>query len=358
MTGRGIDQILPHQVEPRLYEPFVKDAREYVFLAEKTNGKITYPVAMDYIWGDALLIWRQFQPDVKIINLETAITQAGDPWPNKGIHYRMHPLNIAVLTSAGINICALANNHLLDWGYKGLKETLVTLKSAGIKFSGAGENITHAMQPAIVELILNKRVLVFSAGTPSSGIPSAWQASAHRSGVYYLPDLTIKTLTHVAENIQTFKRSGDLIIFSIHWGSNWGHEIPDSFRSFAYGLIDIGKVDVVFGHSSHHPRAIEMYNGKPIFYGCGDFINDYEGISGYEEHRDDLPLMYFLDFDAMSLQFEKMTLIPLQIKKFRLHLANKRDGDWVLKTLNESAPFSVQFDTYGERPICFVQRVR
>jgi poly-gamma-glutamate capsule biosynthesis protein CapA/YwtB (metallophosphatase superfamily) len=72
MLGRGIDQILPHPSVPRIFESYVKDARDYILLAEQMNGKILYPVPFDYIWGDALGIWRQEKPDIKIINLETA----------------------------------------------------------------------------------------------------------------------------------------------------------------------------------------------------------------------------------------------------------------------------------------------
>src|SRR5262249_39937439 len=88
MTGRGIDQILPHPSKPEIYESFVTDARDYVYLAENVNGKIYYPVAMDYIWGDALSIWQQQKPDVKIVNLETVITQSDTFLQGKGINYR------------------------------------------------------------------------------------------------------------------------------------------------------------------------------------------------------------------------------------------------------------------------------
>lgn len=343
MTGRGIDQILPYPSKPQLYEAYVTDACEYVFLAEDKNGKIPYPVEMDYIWRDALTIWEQLKPDVKVINLETAITQSDEYFRHKGIHYRMHPLNVGTLTSSSINICTLANNHILDWDYAGLTETITTLKNAGIKFSGAGENIEQVMQPAIVELGLNKRVLVFSAGMVTSGVPSTWKATTQLPGIYYLPDISRNVLVSVAENIKRYRQPEDLIIFSIHWGSNWGYDITESFRSFAHDLIDIAKVDVIFGHSSHHPRPIEIYHNKPILYGCGDFINDYEGISGYEEYRSDLSLMYFLDFDGTTLQFKKMTLVPMQIKKFSLHHASKDDCKWLIKILNQSAAFSVQF---------------
>jgi len=124
MTGRGIDQALPHPVRPILHEPYVRDAREYVALAEKANGPIPRPLGADYIWGDALRELERDEVDLRIANLETAVTSAETPWPHKGIHYRMNPRNIGCLVSAKISACALANNHVLDWGYDGLLETL------------------------------------------------------------------------------------------------------------------------------------------------------------------------------------------------------------------------------------------
>ena len=122
MTGRGIDQILPHPSPPRIYEACVTDARTYVQLAEEVNGPIPRPVEFSYIWGDALAELRQAAPDARIINLETSVTRSEQAWP-KGINYRMHPDNIGCLTVAGIDVCVLANNHVLDYGYSGLIET-------------------------------------------------------------------------------------------------------------------------------------------------------------------------------------------------------------------------------------------
>ena len=74
MTGRGIDQILPHPGNPQLHEPYIRDARDYVRLAERTNGAVKRPVEFDYPWGDALAELERVMPDVRVINLETAIT--------------------------------------------------------------------------------------------------------------------------------------------------------------------------------------------------------------------------------------------------------------------------------------------
>ena len=116
MTGRGIDQALPTSVDSVLCESYVKDARDYLRLAEWENGNIKEPVTYNYVWGDALDVWKENAADLKLINLETSITTFSVPWPGKGIHYRIHPENVEVLKAAGIDHCSLANNHMLDWG--------------------------------------------------------------------------------------------------------------------------------------------------------------------------------------------------------------------------------------------------
>ena len=130
MTGRGIDQILPHPGDPTLYEPSVKSSLDYVKFAERASGPIDWPVDFSYIWGDALDIFQREKPQAKIINLETAITRNDVHWHGKEIHYKMSPENVGCLTAAGIDCCILANNHMLDWGIPGLIDSLKTLDQA------------------------------------------------------------------------------------------------------------------------------------------------------------------------------------------------------------------------------------
>jgi poly-gamma-glutamate synthesis protein (capsule biosynthesis protein) len=94
MTGRGIDQILPHPGDPAIHEHHVTSAIGYVKLAENKNGPIPRRAAPSYIWGDALAEMERVQPQARIINSETAITRSED-WLDKGINYRMHPDNVA-----------------------------------------------------------------------------------------------------------------------------------------------------------------------------------------------------------------------------------------------------------------------
>jgi poly-gamma-glutamate synthesis protein (capsule biosynthesis protein) len=333
MTGRGIDQVLPHPSDPRIYEPYMQSARGYVELAERANGPIPSPVGFSYVWGDALKELQRVAPDVRVVNLETGVTKSDD-WAAKGINYRMHPENVPCITAAKIDCCVLANNHILDWGYAGLAETLETLRNADVETAGAGRNIEEAEAPAIMEVAGGRRVIVFAFGSTTSGIPRAWAAAHDKPGVNILRSLSDKTVRSVASKVQAVKHPGDIVLASIHWGENWGYSIPREQRAFAHKLLDDAGVDAVHGHSSHHAKGIEVYKDKPILYGCGDFLTDYEGIKGYEKFRGDLVLMYFVTMDPSTGKLDRFEMTPLQIKRFRLNHVSRNDAQWLRDTLS------------------------
>ncbi|GEL72996.1 CapA family protein [Myxococcus virescens] len=334
MTGRGIDQVLPHPAPPGLHEDYLKDARDYVRLAEERNGPIRTPVGFGELWGDALDEMERAAPDVRIINLETSVTTSAAWWPDKGIHYRMHPENAACLTAARIDCCALANNHVLDWGYPGLLETLATLRRLGIATAGLGEDQERARRPAILD-VTGGRVAVFSFGDSSSGIPPVWAATEDRPGVDLLPALTPTAVRQLGERVAAVKRTGDIVVASIHWGGNWGYAVPDAQRAFARALIDEAGVDIIHGHSSHHPRGIEVHRGHLILYGCGDFLNDYEGISGHTAFRPDLTLLYLASIAPATGQLAGLRMLPMQLRQLRPHHASRQDAEWLGGVLDQ-----------------------
>jgi poly-gamma-glutamate synthesis protein (capsule biosynthesis protein) len=223
---------------------------------------------------------------------------------------------------------------VLDWGHQGLIETLETLEKAGIRTAGAGRYRKQAEAPAIIETPGKGRVIVFSFGDKSSGIPRDWAPSPGRPGVNLLPDLSDGTVSRVVEQVKAVKQSGDLVVASVHWGGNWGYEVPRPQRVFAHTLIDAAGVDIVHGHSSHHPKAIEIYRERPILYGCGDFLDDYEGIGGYQQYRDDLVLMYFPTVDPQSGRLVDFRMTPLQIRNFRLNRPSPKDAAWLREVLD------------------------
>jgi poly-gamma-glutamate capsule biosynthesis protein CapA/YwtB (metallophosphatase superfamily) len=351
MTGRGIDQAMFQPSVPTLMEEYVRDARDYMRLAERTNGRIATPVAPDYIWGDAIAELQRLSPALRIVNLETSVTRSDDAWPGKGIHYRMHPGNLDCLTVAGIDGCVLANNHVLDWGRAGLRETLESLRGAGIRTAGAGAETNEAWTPAAFELPQGGRILLFSFATPSSGVPAEWAATAHAAGVAWLPDLSPRTLAQVSTAIARHRRPGDRVIVSIHWGGNWGLAIPAAHRSFAHRLIDDGVADLIHGHSSHHPLPIEVRKGKLILYGCGgDLINDYEGIGAHGELRSDWGCLYFPTLDADSGALQRLEIVPMELHRFRLTRAGTPAQQWLERMFNDEGRVlrtSVQRAPYG-----------
>src|SRR3981189_649931 len=200
MTGRGIDQILPHPCDPVLHENYVKSATDYVLLAEEVNGRIPRAVKFSYIWGAALQELYRVQPDARIINLETSITRRSAFVP-KGINYRMSPENAACLVAADVDCCVLANNHILDWGHAGLFDTLESLERLRIESAGAGPDIDQACAPAALDLFGGGRILVFSVAVVTSGVPVTWAARSETPGVCLLTDLLDASVDRITERI-------------------------------------------------------------------------------------------------------------------------------------------------------------
>ena len=183
----------------------------------------------------------------------------------------------------------LANNHVLDWGYKGLAETLDSLHRADIGTCGAGRNAAEAAAPAILNIPDKGRVLVFAWVTEDSGVPQKWAAGESRPGVNLLTNLTDRSLETIAQQVRAVKRPGDLVVASIHWGGNWGFVVTTEQRAFAHRLIDVAGIDMVHGsfieqhvyridrlidvagidmvhgHSSHHVKASRS-TGTNLFF--------------------------------------------------------------------------------------------
>lgn len=177
------------------------------------------------------------------------------------------------------------------------------------------------------------RVRVWACGSLTSGIPRGWAATEDRPGVDLLPDLSKETTHRLAAKIRNAKQPGDLAVVSIHWGDNWGYDIPDEQVCFAHQLVEEG-VDLVHGHSSHHVKALEVYRGRLILYGGGDLLTDYEGIPGYEAFRGDLALMYLVRMNPARGELVEVRLVPLQVRRFRLNRSLPADAQWLCDLLN------------------------
>ena len=192
----------------------------------------------------------------------------------------------------------------------------------------------EARAPAVLDIPGKGRLLVFSFASVTSGTPAAWAATQESPGVNMLPDLSEASTARIADEIARTRRPRDVVVVSIHWGPNWDYDIPEVQQRFAHTLIEQAEVSVVHGHSSHHPKAVEVYRNRLILYGCGDLLNDYEGIRGYDDYRDDLSLMYLADIDRARGDLEALELVPLQIRQFRLNRPSRQDVDWLQARLD------------------------
>lgn len=321
MIGRGIDQLFEPHCHPKLHEPWMTDARHYVDLAEGINGPIPQPVTHTYVWGDSLEDCAKEKPDFRIINLETSLTLSETFATEKSIHYRAHPNQVGILRAANIDGCILANNHIMDWGREGLKETIHTLNVANIRYAGAGCDADEAQKA--IEFSLPSTTLKLAAwGSVTSGIPLNWQAGEQQSGVNIMEVLSLR---HILQTLKALSAKGTLLIVSIHWGDNWGNDIPLEQRSLAHTLIERGGASIVHFHSSHHPKAIELHRNRLILYGAGDLINDYEGITGHEEYLPHLGVIYFPLIDLISGQVVTLRLRVYVRRNMRLIRATEKE---------------------------------
>lgn len=345
MIGRGLDQAFRESVDPILHEPWVKDASVYLKLAEEKSGPVATPVEPGYPWGEALEVMDEMAVAARIANLETALTADGKPFSDKGIHYRSHPAHVDCLAAARLDACSLANNHVLDWGYHGFKDTLRTLEGTGIRFTGAGSDRAAALEPASIPRPNGGHIRVFGYSADDCGTPAKWAADTYQPGIARLADLSTTTASAVADKIRQASEPDDWIIVSIHWGGNWGYDVPEAHRRFARQLIDEAGVDLVHGHSSHHPKAVEVYRERLILYGCGDCLNDYEGISGHETFRPELVALWFPELDEQG-RIHDLAVAPMQLRKLRLKRADEVDLYWMMERLNRvSEEFGAGFDS-------------
>jgi poly-gamma-glutamate synthesis protein (capsule biosynthesis protein) len=124
-------------------------------------------------------------------------------------------------------------------------------------------------------------------------------------------------------------RTHDLVIVSAHWGPNWGRQPPVSHPPAARALVEAG-ADVVFGHSAHIVRGVEVYRHRPILYSCGDFIDDY-AVDTLE--RNDQSCIALVDVDGGRPT--RVTLVPTMITRCQARIARGQDGRMIVHRLRE-----------------------
>jgi poly-gamma-glutamate capsule biosynthesis protein CapA/YwtB (metallophosphatase superfamily) len=250
--------------------------------------------------------------DLFVLNLECCISGDGRPWPDprKRFFFRAPPAATEVLNRLGVDCVTLANNHALDFGPQALLDTFDHLREAGIACVGAGQGLTEARAPAVLEA-QGFRLAVLGC----SDHPSDFAAGPLSPGIAYV-DLHggLDWLTAAIAQLDV-----DAVLLTPHWGPNMSPEPLRYVRRAAAALRSAGAT-LVAGHSAHVFHGVQ----HGILYDLGDFIDDY---SVDPELRNDLGLLFFVTLDqGAPLRLEA---VPLKLEFCHTRLADGDEADWL-----------------------------
>ena len=296
----------------------------------------------DAVWGNIRDRLRGL--DGLFINLECCLSTRGERWTrtHRPFHFRADPeWAIPALDAAGVDCCTLANNHLLDFGTVALKDTIDHLDGADIIHVGAGENIEAALEPARVSINgFDVAVVSLTDNTPE------YAADEDSPGIARVEfDVENDRTRNIVEEALSRATEGDtdLLVASLHWGPNMVEEPSAEFEAFGRWLVDQG-VDLIHGHSAHVFQGIEVYDGVPILYDTGDFVDDY-AID--HDLRNDRSFLFEVRADADAGAME-LRLLPTEIDDCCVHEAGLEVARWCRERMRElSNPFGTEFEQDG-----------
>jgi poly-gamma-glutamate capsule biosynthesis protein CapA/YwtB (metallophosphatase superfamily) len=278
--------------------------------------------------------------DLCVMNLECCISDRGEPWPDpdKPFFFRAPPVAVETLTHLGVDAVTLANNHALDFGAAALRDTLHLLRRAGIRTTGAGDDLRAARRPATLEAG-GLRVTVIGV----SDHPDDFAAGPHRPGIAWA-DLRRETPAWLLELVAT--QEADVVLVTPHWGPNLTSQPPRHVRRVADELLGVGAT-LVAGHSAHVFHGVALPDGPPraLLYDLGDFLDDY---ARHPALRNDLGLVWEVTVDADRV--EAVEAVPVRLGFARTELATGDDRTWVVDRLRAACdPFGTHVEDTGSR---------
>ena len=253
------------------------------------------------------------EADLFILNLECAISDRGEPWPDprKPFFFRAPPVAVEALRHLGVGCVTLANNHALDYGITALLDTFRHLASASIEWVGAGVDERAARSPVVLE---RGGLRVGIVGVTDH--PSDYAASVDRPGVAHAdlhqrtPDWLLDTVRHV---------DADIVVVTPHWGPNMVSEPLARVRSAAATLLDAGAT-MIAGHSAHVFHGV----ADRVLYDLGDFIDDY---ARDPDLHNELGLLWLVTFDGNVPT--RVEAVPLALDYCHTRLADRDEGAWI-----------------------------
>lgn len=238
---------------------------------------------------------------VLVGNLEGPLTHHAKIMVEKKYTFRSPPDLVAgALARAGFNAVSLANNHSLDFGVQGMRDTILALQRYNIAHFGAGENINEARKPVIIDVQGVKLGLLGYSNT----FPEEFWAGSENPGTAF------GHAEHLAEDIRKLKSQVDFVAINIHWGQEGTTKLRDYQPYLAYLAIDAG-ADLVIGHHPHVLQAVEEYKNGLILYSLGNFV------FGSFSPRAKLAAIAQIDF--IPGMTPKLSLLPINVNNFEIY---------------------------------------
>jgi poly-gamma-glutamate synthesis protein (capsule biosynthesis protein) len=232
--------------------------------------------------------------DLVFCNLESPITPGRIIVPGEMV-FRSDPQTAQILKNANFAVVSLANNHILNFGRKGLANTWKYLKEANILHTGTGTNKAAAVQPAYLRCGgLRLAFLAF--------VDKMFYSNQSTAATPYVATMNPKEISPLVKDA---KRHADFVIVSMHSGNEYTEKLTASQVNFAHAAIDAG-ADLVIGHHPHVVQKAEKYKGKYIFYSLGNFIFDQNWS---RETSEGLMAKFFISKTGL----EKVEVVPVLI---------------------------------------------
>ena len=204
--------------------------------------------------------------DIAMVNLETAVTDRGDPVPGKNYHFRSPAASFEALRAAGVDVVNMANNHALDYGPVGMDDTFAAIASAKLPVVGIGHNAAEAYRPYRTT-VNGQRVAIFSATDwLEPALVSRWSATDTQPGLAFSIDRT-----RLVDGIRAIRPDVDTVVAFLHWGTEETYCASPEQEDLAHALIDAG-ADIVVGSHAHRVFGAGHLGTAFVAYGLGNFV--------------------------------------------------------------------------------------
>jgi hypothetical protein len=203
--------------------------------------------------------------DLAVVNLETAITERGTPAP-KDFTFRAPPPALAALKEAGVDVASMANNHGLDFGTVGLRDSLAAAKAAKFPVIGVGRNADEAYRAHLVTIKGQRIAVIGATQVLDSNLAAAWTAGDGKPGM-----ASAYEEARLLAAVRAARQSADTVVVDLHWGRELVNCPIDRQRALAPKLVAAG-ADVVVGSHAHILLGGGYLRGAYVHYGLGNFV--------------------------------------------------------------------------------------